>query len=559
MPEDELAVPDRLDKLVERLPPLRVDAVRHLVLEDLVDEVERERRADDRRVAKQHAVGGGQRVDAGGEQRLDRLGELAGLAAARGRDELAQEERVAGGSERDVLQCVLRERMLGGDCQGELRGALDVQWSELAPLAGTASLDEGVRRGTRRHEHEPGPRIRRGRDVAQEQAGSVVEPVRVLGDDERRHHQHPLEERRHRRLKPVAALFGVERVDVGRRLHLGVERDSEQWKPRREIRHRRGDERLELRACHLARAVGDDADELAQRVPPGAVRHRARVLLAHEAHLGEAERMRSRDGDETRLAHPGLTGDLEERELPLPGCVESLGERRDLLIPAHERHLVPGCGLALAGRPADVVRRHGALLPLDEQRLPLARIERSRRVEDVGRREDLAVAGAGGQPRGKVDGVPHDRIRAPALRPDVAREDVAAVDTGAERDARALVDDLAHGAQHALGVIPGARGRARRQVQLDGADVDVGLEPRDPVGLGRAPDGGPDLVQPLEEPLGSMLAEQLVGAGELQERDRDVAVLGLAARHREVVAKGRRDVFVEPRAGDVGRRRDETR
>ena len=37
-----------------------------------------------------------------------------------------------------------------------------------------------------------------------------------------------------------------------------------------------------------------------------------------------------------------------------------------------------------------------------------------------------------------------------------------------------------------------------------------------------------------------MLPEQLVGAGELQKRHGDMAVLGLAARHREMVAQRRR-------------------
>ena len=304
---------------------------------------------------------------------------------------------------------------------------------------------------------------------------------------------------------------------------------------------------------------GNDADELPQRVPPSAVRLGLRVLLPDEVQLSKAERVRSCHGDEARLAHPRLARDLEHAELPQPGFVERLAERGDLSIAADKGHLVAGSGLSRACRRADVVRRHGPLLPLDEQRLSLARVERSRRVEDVVRREDLPVVGPGGQPRGEIDRVPHDRVGAPALRPDVAGEDEAAVDAGAERDARAPVDDLPDGAQHALRVISGARRRTRRQIQLDRADIDVGLEPRDPVGLARALDRGPDLVQALQEPLGSMLPEQLVGAGELQKRHGDMAVLGLAARHREVVAQRRRDVLVEPRAGDVGRRRDEAR
>ena len=96
----------------------------------------------------------------------------------------------------------------------------------------------------------------------------------------------------------MAALLGIEGVDFGRRRRLGVERHREQRQPRRKIGHRGGHEGRELRACFLARAVGNDADELAQRVPPGAVRHGARVLLAGEAQLSEAERERLCLGDE---------------------------------------------------------------------------------------------------------------------------------------------------------------------------------------------------------------------------------------------------------------------
>jgi hypothetical protein len=73
--------------------------------------------------------------------------------------------------------------------------------------------------------------------------------VCVLDDYERRHHQHPLEERRHRRLELVAAPLGVERVDVGSRRDLGVEGDREQRQPRRKVGHHRRHEGRDLCAC----------------------------------------------------------------------------------------------------------------------------------------------------------------------------------------------------------------------------------------------------------------------------------------------------------------------
>jgi hypothetical protein len=122
--------------------------------------------------------------------------------------------------------------------------------------------------------------------------------VCVLHDDQRGHHQHSLEERRHRRLKPMTASLGVEGVDLGRGGRLRVERHGEKRKPRGEIGHRGGHERRELRACDLARGLRDDPDELPERVAPGSVRHGARVLLADEVHLSETESMGARHGDE---------------------------------------------------------------------------------------------------------------------------------------------------------------------------------------------------------------------------------------------------------------------
>ena len=90
--------------------------------------------------------------------------------------------------------------------------------------------------------------------VAEQEPRRVVEPVRVLEDEQRRHHQHALEERLDGLEQPVAARRRVERVGLRRRQHVRVERDREQRQPRREVGHHAGDERRELRAGLLARA-----------------------------------------------------------------------------------------------------------------------------------------------------------------------------------------------------------------------------------------------------------------------------------------------------------------
>ena len=289
VPEGELTVVGLLHELRERLPPLGVTGLRHLVSEDLPHEVEPEHRPHDGRVAEQHPVRRSQRVDPRGEERLDRFRKVAGVVCARSSHELAQEERVARSTEGDVLDRLLRERVLGSHRQRQRRRTVDVERCELEPLARTTSPDQGIRGRPGRDQHEPRSRGLRGRDVAEEETRCVVDPVRVLDDDERRHHQHSLQERRHRRLEPKAALLGVEGVDFGRRRRLGVERHREERKPPRKIGHRGCDEGRELRAGHLTRAGGNDADELPQRIPPSAVRHGLRVLLPGEAQLSEAQ------------------------------------------------------------------------------------------------------------------------------------------------------------------------------------------------------------------------------------------------------------------------------
>ena len=138
---------------------------------------------------------------------------------------------------------------------------------------------------------------------------------------------------------------------------------------------------------------------------------------------------------------------------------------------------------------------------------------------------------------------------------DVAGEDVAAVHAGADRQADVRGDDLPQRAHHPFLVLPGARRRAAGEVELDGADVDVRLEPRQPVRLAGAADRGGQRVDPVEQGGRAVGPDQLVGSGDLHEGDRHLAVLGLAARDGEVRAERRGHVLVEVSAGARNRRR----
>ena len=140
---------------------------------------------------------------------------------------------------------------------------------------------------------------------------------------------------------------------------------------------------------------------------------------------------------------------------------------------------------------------------------------------------------------------------------DVAGEDVAAVHAGANRQADVGRDDVAQRAQHSFLVLPGARRRAAGEVELDGVDVDVRLEPRQPVGRRtRAPTAAASVSMRSSSASGPSAAISSSVPRELHERDRHLPVLGLAARHGEVRAQRRGHELVEVRAGDVGRRRD---
>ena len=204
------------DELAQPFPARGIAGVRDLVLENRADEVELELRPDHRRVAEEHAVLRIERVDAGREQALDRLGQrLEPVAGARGDDELADEERVAAGTlgqrgqrlarQRDLVR--QRERELGGDVGSERRelDALDRPFEVHARLGGRA----------RRHADEPRPGRRLLRELQEQRTRRVVEPVRVLDDDERRHHQDPLEERLDGLEQLVAAAAGSSASDSG--------------------------------------------------------------------------------------------------------------------------------------------------------------------------------------------------------------------------------------------------------------------------------------------------------------------------------------------------------
>ncbi len=373
----------------------------------------------------------------------------------------------------------------------------------------------------------------------------------VLEDDQRRHHQDALEEGLDRLDELLATCGRIKRVRLGRRHHLGVEGDREQREPRREVGHDARDEGAQQRAGLITRAVRRDACKLSQKIAPRVERRRRRVLLRGRVQLREAERERAELVHEPRLADAGLADQLDDLKLAHARRVDRGLQKLELLRAADDRSCCVDLRLSRADGFAHMMSRDGALLALDEQRLLLGRVDRPRAVEDVRRRQDLAGLGASRQACREVDRVAHHGVRAPACVADVAGEDVTAIHAGAERQADVGPDDVLQRAHHSLFVLPRARRRSAGEVELQRVDVDIGLEPGQPVRLARGGDRRGERVDSLEHGVRAVRRNHVVRLRELHERDRYLAVLGVAARDGEVGAQGSRDELLEARSGQV--------
>ena len=259
-------------------------------------------------------------------------------------------------------------------------------------------------------------------------------------------------------------------------------------------------------------------------------------------------RENARLGDEPRLADAGVRDDLEQLQLAQPRSPDRIAKHVELRLAPDDRARIDRRPRAAAARLADGVGQDRGLLALHEQRLHLRRVRRARAVENVCRREDRPGRRPGGQPRGEVDGVAHDRVRPSRRRADVAGEDPSAVDAGLEREPDVGGHDVPQRSEHRLLVLTGRRGSAGGEVHLRGVGVDVRLEPRQPVAPAGVGDDACQRVEPTGD-LGRILVGG-VGAGRLDERDGDLAVLRLAARDGQVVAQGTRDVRRKVAAAD---------
>ncbi len=155
---------------------------------------------------------------------------VSGSASPSGRcdGELADEERVAGRASRSARRAARPTASSRPRRRARARGR---------PPASSGSSSTHRRRAAERRPGRPPrgddePRPRRGlRQLGEHELRRVVEPVRVLEDDRRRHHQQPHQELVEHVVQAVAAERRVDLVDLGRRCDLGVERQREERQP----------------------------------------------------------------------------------------------------------------------------------------------------------------------------------------------------------------------------------------------------------------------------------------------------------------------------------------
>ena len=209
---------------------------------------------------------------------------------------------------------------------------------ELTPVAGLVDEPEALRPA--RDRQEPGPRRGAPHEMEEEPVRGVIHPVRVLDDDQRRHHQHPEQELLDRLEDALAAEGGLDLLALRRRRDLGVERDRQQGEQGHELGHHGLDPRRQARAG-LLRALGvGDAGERPQQRAEREVGHGDGVLVAARGEVREPDRQRLQLLDEPRLADAGLADQLGDLALAHARRIDGCAQLGELLLAADDRQLL---------------------------------------------------------------------------------------------------------------------------------------------------------------------------------------------------------------------------
>ena len=519
-----------------------------------------EAHAEHRRVAEHDAVGRREPVDLGRRRRPrpSRAGsvvpvERARSAARRGRAGCRPSGARAPRS-RAVAAAARRSRSRGS--RSRRRSASGRSVEREARQRVVVERPSRCSPGLACDDHERVPaRGRRARKPAQQVGARVVHELRVLDDE----HQ-----RRVRR-----ALATRKRSDHVRE-HIAQEALVERRRSRASAARSRPSRIAEQRDPRARAPASASATTSRRR---RSARRRVRIAveaqhLAHEARAARSTASTTRTPRTRRAARArrGVAASelATRRDLPMPEAppIARPSNRLPVCHIVDGRH---GAPRAPRSRPTNGVSAIALVSPARRRRrrarparappslspgtgsIGVVCEERPRPLEHLSRRKDLAGLGARHDPRGRVDRVAEDRVRAAVGRAEVAREDAAAADADAHRDQARAVHHLAHEPQRLLLVVPGARRRARAQQHLDRPFRDVGDVERHLVACRSLLDRRDPLVERCGEPGRAELREQLVGSHQIEERSRDHAVLGLAALEEHVLARGDRNA-----GGDLG-------
>ena len=267
VPEPQLVRPLPGHELPESAPAVEIADVLELVRQHVGEEVELEAGPEDRGIAKEKSIAGLERVDPRRDQRLDRLWKRRDATlGSGGRDELAYEERVAARALRDLAQQFLGQGDLSSGREREPSSLLAGERRELEdPLPVAGLVDEGQALRPARDRHEPGPRRAAAHEMQEDAVRGVVDPVCVLEDDERGHHQHAEQELLDRLEDALATERRLDLLGFRRHRHFGVEGDREQREPGRELGHDGLDPGLEaIAGLGGALRIGDSGERAEQ-------------------------------------------------------------------------------------------------------------------------------------------------------------------------------------------------------------------------------------------------------------------------------------------------------
>ena len=496
MPEAERARSVRvaLDELPEPLPRVRRRRDVLVALEHVVDQRAREGDAEHRGPAQQRAVARLEPVDPRSNQGLDRLGQLLRLGGGLVRQrELAQEERVAAAALRDRLELLVAEPPLAGRRLGKrlrvLGGERLEPQGECRQRRVALCRDEPVRAGPASGAGQPGIVVELGPQVAEQLGGRVVHPVDVLEEQQRRAVEQPAEELRDDAVQSRPPERAVERVDLRRRLHLDVERRSQQRRPRDELLVHLGEPVGEEFPVVGPAAVELDAEQLDEQRLERVVRSRGLVLLARRGQLQHVAALLEEVVREPRLADPGLADELDQRP-------EARAHRRHrgrkhgaLPLAADERELLLRGGRHLGLDPTDgvnVERGHRLGDAFERERLE-RRSSRTRCARARACPESSAAARASPCPSAVRRARPSSRgwctCGGTRPRPRPRRRGRGSTPMP-QRERRLEVGDAARGAEDALLVLALGLGRPGDEDDLAAVAVDVGLEERHAVLVG---------------------------------------------------------------------------